>query len=60
MVDLKDLRDNPDRYRDAARLKRIDVDIDRLLALDSERRGLESQPIRGREHLHGTAEVAPG
>src|SRR3954467_3139685 len=43
MVDLKDLRDNPDRYRDAARLKRIDVDIDRLLALDAERRGLEAQ-----------------
>jgi seryl-tRNA synthetase len=43
MVDLKDLRDNPDRYRDAARLKRIDVDIDRLLALDAERRALESQ-----------------
>ncbi len=43
MVDLKDLRDNPGRYRDAARLKRIDVDIDRLLALDSQRRELEAQ-----------------
>src|SRR4051794_35529366 len=43
MVDLKDLRDNPDRYRDAAKLKRIDVDIDRLLALDAQRRALEAQ-----------------
>ncbi len=42
MVDLKDLRENPDRYRDAARLKRVDVDVDRLLALDAQRRALEA------------------
>ena len=28
MVDLKDLRENPDRYRKAAQLKRINVDVD--------------------------------
>jgi len=43
MIDLKDLRDNPDKYRDAARKKRIDVDIDRLLALESQRRQLDAQ-----------------
>ncbi|MEX0886841.1 MAG: serine--tRNA ligase [Phycisphaeraceae bacterium] len=38
MIDLKDLRTDPDRYRRAAAGKRIDVDIDRLLALDAELR----------------------
>jgi seryl-tRNA synthetase len=43
MIDLKDVRENPDRYREAARLKRIDVDIDRLLALDEQRRTLDAK-----------------
>ena len=43
MVDLKDLRENPDRYRKAARLKRIDVDIDRLLEVDAQRRALDQR-----------------
>jgi seryl-tRNA synthetase len=43
MIDLKDLRDNPDKYRTAATQKRIDVDIDRLLQLESERRQLDAQ-----------------
>ena len=43
MIDLKDLRDNTDRYRRAAQLKRIDVDIDKLLELDTKRRALEAQ-----------------
>ena len=43
MVDLKDLRENPDRYRKAAQVKRISVDIDELLQLDSRRRELEQQ-----------------
>lgn len=42
MIDLKDLRENPDRYRRAAQLKRIDVDIDRLLDLDAKRRALDA------------------
>ena len=47
MIDLKDLRNNPNRYRDAARHKRIEVDIDRLLELDEQHRGLLTQ----RQHL---------
>lgn len=43
MIDLKDLRENPERYKWAAQLKRIDVDIDRLLALDVQKRSLEAE-----------------
>jgi seryl-tRNA synthetase len=43
MIDLKDLRENPDRYRRAAQLKRIDVDINRLLELDARRRQLDAE-----------------
>jgi seryl-tRNA synthetase len=43
MIDLKDLRENPDRYRRASKLKRIEVDIDKLLELDGKRRQLDSQ-----------------
>ena len=40
MIDLKDLRENPDRYRNAVRDKCMDVDVDRLLALDEARRAI--------------------
>ena len=43
MIDLKDVRENPDRYREAARLKRIDVNIDQLLELESRRRSLDAK-----------------
>ena len=42
MIDLKDLRENPDVYRRAAKLKRIDVDIDLLLEMDAKRRSLDN------------------
>ncbi|TVQ32971.1 MAG: serine--tRNA ligase [Phycisphaeraceae bacterium] len=38
MIDLKQLRDDPERFREGARRKGVDVDIDRLLALDEKRR----------------------
>jgi seryl-tRNA synthetase len=38
MIDLKDLRENPDRYRTGAARKQMTVDIDRLLELDTSRR----------------------
>ena len=34
MIDLKDLRENPDKYRNGVRDKCMQVDVDRLLALD--------------------------
>ena len=36
MIDLRELRDNPDRFREGAQAKRVEVDIDRLVALDAE------------------------
>ena len=41
MIDLKDLRENPDKYRQGAKNKQVEVDIDALLKLDAER--IESQ-----------------
>ena len=35
MIDIKQLRENPDRFKRGAELKNYDVDIDRLLALDA-------------------------
>ncbi|MDZ4831816.1 MAG: serine--tRNA ligase [Phycisphaerae bacterium] len=38
MIDLKQLRENPDRFRNGCRDKNMSVDVDRLLALDEKRR----------------------
>ncbi len=40
MIDLKRLREEPDWYREGARKKAMAVDIDRVLALDAERRAI--------------------
>ena len=40
MLDIRFVRANPDAVRQAARIKRIDFDVDQLLAADSERRRL--------------------
>ncbi|MCZ6445914.1 MAG: serine--tRNA ligase, partial [Planctomycetota bacterium] len=40
MIDLKQLREDPERFKRGARDKGIDVDIDRLLKLDEQRRRL--------------------
>jgi seryl-tRNA synthetase len=40
MIDLNDLRTRPDAYRDAAKKKRLKIDIDAFLKLDEERRTL--------------------
>ncbi|MCH8825165.1 MAG: serine--tRNA ligase [Planctomycetes bacterium] len=40
MIDLKLLRQDPDVYRQGARAKGVDVDIDELLHLDEQRRSL--------------------
>ena len=37
MIDLKDLRENPDKYRRGARLKGVTVDVDAILSLDERR-----------------------
>lgn len=43
MVDIKDLRENPEKYRSAATVKRIAADVDRLLQLDAESRKIDAQ-----------------
>ena len=43
MIDLKRLRADPDRFKRGARDKGIDVDIERLLKLDEQRRTLLAQ-----------------
>src|ERR1700722_7232926 len=37
MIDLKDFRANPNKYRRAAMFKRLSVDVDQVLRLDAER-----------------------
>ena len=48
MIDLKDLRENPDRYREGVTAKNASVDIDRVLALDTERRRLQTEQEEAR------------
>jgi len=43
MIDLKDLRENPEKYRTGCARKGMAVDIDRLLKLDARRRGLMTE-----------------
>ena len=40
MIDLKELREDPDRFRRGVADKAMSVDIDRLLALDEARRSI--------------------
>ena len=37
MIDIRDLRENPDKYRRGAQLKGVSVDIDAILQLDADR-----------------------
>jgi seryl-tRNA synthetase len=37
MIDLKDLRENPEKYQRGAQLKGVDVDIEAILRMDRER-----------------------
>ncbi len=43
MIDLKLLREDPDRFREGAKAKRIEVDIDTLLELDTRKRALMAE-----------------
>ncbi|MEC7352569.1 MAG: hypothetical protein VYD99_05530, partial [Planctomycetota bacterium] len=51
MIDLKQLREDPDHFREAARAKGIVVDVDRLLELDEARRTLvaEQESLRSEQ-----------
>ena len=43
MIDLKDLRTNPDKYRKGAADKQVDVDIDALLRIDGDVRAAQTK-----------------
>ncbi len=43
MLDIHFIRENADLVKDGARKKNVDVDIDRLLVVDEERKGLRQQ-----------------
>lgn len=43
MIDLRDLRERPDRYRTGALRKHVGVDVDRLIELDALRRDLQGR-----------------
>jgi seryl-tRNA synthetase len=43
MIDIKQLRENPHFFRDAARAKNIDIDIERILELDRRVRSLKTE-----------------
>jgi seryl-tRNA synthetase len=43
MLDIKYIRENPDKVKAACKNKNVDADIDALLALDAERRTLQSK-----------------
>ena len=52
MLDIKFIRENAELVREGARKKRIDVDIDRLLEIDEERRSLlqESEQLKAEKN----------
>ncbi len=60
MIDVKALREDPDRFKRGARDKRIDVDVERLLRLDEERRTLMSEQESARaEQKRLSKEIGP-
>ncbi len=59
MIDIHDLRKRPDAYKDAAKKKRVNVDIDELLALDTERRELMTATEKMRGEKNAVSKAVP-
>jgi len=60
MIDLKELRDNPERFQNAAKAKNVDVDITRLCEVDEQRRHLMAeQESRRAEQKRISKEIGP-
>jgi len=63
MLDIKTIRENPEGFKEAAKNKNIKLDVDRLLALDDERK--ENQEIidelraKRNEHAKNTKDGKP-
>jgi len=43
MIDIKDLRENPDKYKKACQQKGYNIDVDRLLELDDQDRRIKTE-----------------
>jgi len=43
MIDIKDLRENPDKYKKACQQKGYNIDVDRLLDLDNQERKIKTE-----------------
>ncbi|MEK7217838.1 MAG: serine--tRNA ligase [Patescibacteria group bacterium] len=59
MIDLADLRQRPDAYKDAAAKKNVKVDIDAFLKLDEERRALIRQVEEMRAKKNAVSSKVP-
>lgn len=59
MLDIKYIRENVEVVKKAARDKRFEVDVDRLVALDVERRELMTQAERARARRNEVAQQIP-
>ncbi len=60
MIDLKELRSNPQRFIEGAAAKRIEVDIPHLLELDEQRRSLMAeQEAKRAEQKRLSKEIGP-
>ncbi|MBN1786843.1 MAG: serine--tRNA ligase [Sedimentisphaerales bacterium] len=43
MIDIKEIRENPEKFKKACQAKHFDVDIDKLLEIDAKRRKVEAR-----------------
>ena len=59
MLNIKTIRDNPEKIKKACQDKQVDVDIDKLLTLDAQRRKLIKQnEILRAEHNQISKKIA--
>lgn len=59
MIDIRQLRENPDPYKESAQRRGMSVDIDRLLELDTELRQLTAQRDELRAKLNVKGRPSP-
>jgi seryl-tRNA synthetase len=55
MIDLKALRDNPERFKEGASAKNVDIDIDHLLVLDQRKRVIQHEREEARSEQNALA-----
>lgn len=60
MLDIKYIRENPEKVKQGAKNKGVDIDIDRLLELDKERRELlkETESVQAQQNKISKGEIS--